>query len=108
MSSICNRPLSPAQIVIRTFRSTTGSGGSFTSRFQRSSSNQPTVDYLSGRAEWLGRFAVSNHSERSAMSIEGVVEKAGMVGRKSVVNYCVRVEFGARFSYENKNHVPTP
>ena len=37
-----------------------------------------------------------------------IEQKAEMVGRMSVVSYCARVEFGARFSYENKKHVPTP
>ena len=36
-SATSSRPLSPVQIVIRTFRSTTGWGGSFTSRFRKSS-----------------------------------------------------------------------
>jgi len=39
----------------------------------------------------------------------GVIEqKAEIVGRMSVVNYCAQAEFGARFSYENKKQVPTP
>jgi hypothetical protein len=37
-----------------------------------------------------------------------IEQKAEMVGRMSVVNYCARVEFGARFLYENKKQVPTP
>ena len=42
----------------------------------------PTVDYLSGRARWLGRFAVSNH-RASTTSVDAVVEK-GRNGRKNV------------------------